>query len=152
MTEAEHYQGLQSQETPHITPSRASYGVSIVNILEETDRVITVPHYTSGMTSSVPSDQSTFLVLFFIFCWRSLTCFMDQSTSLVFCFHWFKGLMTVGRELRQQYPSDLLPGTGRSREGSSIHGMNFTKKGHIITWLCWFLARNCSGFPWQRDV
>ena len=31
----------------------------------------------------------------------------------------FKGLITVGRELRQQHPSDLLSGAGMSRERSS---------------------------------
>ena len=30
----------------------------------------------------------------------------------------FKGLITVGRELRQQHPSDLLSGAGTSRERS----------------------------------
>ena len=30
-----------------------------------------------------------------------------------------KGLITVGRELRQQHPSDLLSGAGTSRERSS---------------------------------
>ena len=33
-----------SQQTPHTSPSRASYGVSIVRILEKTDHVIMVPH------------------------------------------------------------------------------------------------------------
>ena len=36
-------QRLNSQTTPHISPSRASYGVSIVGIGEKTDRLITVP-------------------------------------------------------------------------------------------------------------
>ena len=31
---------LESQQTPHISPLRASYGVSIVRILEKIDRVI----------------------------------------------------------------------------------------------------------------
>ena len=31
----------------------------------------------------------------------------------------FKGLITVGRELRQQHPRDLLPGARTSRERSS---------------------------------
>ena len=35
---------LESQQTPHTSPSRASYGVSIVRILEKIDRVITAPH------------------------------------------------------------------------------------------------------------
>ena len=35
---------LESQQTPHTSPSRASYGVSFVKILEKTDRVITAPH------------------------------------------------------------------------------------------------------------
>ena len=39
-------QGLHSQNTPHISPSQASYGVSIVNISGENDRVITAPYCT----------------------------------------------------------------------------------------------------------
>ena len=35
---------LESQQTPHTSPSRASYGVSFVKILEKTDRVIMTPH------------------------------------------------------------------------------------------------------------
>ena len=34
-------QSLYLQKTPHSLPSQASYGVSIVNILEKIDRVIT---------------------------------------------------------------------------------------------------------------
>ena len=34
---------LESQQTPHISPSRESYGVSIVKIWEKIDRVITAP-------------------------------------------------------------------------------------------------------------
>ena len=37
-------QTSNSQQTPHTSPSRGSYGVCIVTILEETDRVITVQH------------------------------------------------------------------------------------------------------------
>ena len=39
-------QRLYLQKTPHISPYRASYGISIVNILEKIDRVITGPHFT----------------------------------------------------------------------------------------------------------
>ena len=35
---------LESQETPHLSPSRLSYGVSIVRILQKIDRVITALH------------------------------------------------------------------------------------------------------------
>ena len=35
---------LESQQTSHISPSRASYGVSFVKILKKIDRVITAPH------------------------------------------------------------------------------------------------------------
>ena len=38
------YQISESQQTPHNSPSRASYGVSIVRILEKNDRVRTAPH------------------------------------------------------------------------------------------------------------
>ena len=36
------HQSSYSHKTPHITPSRASYGVYIVRILERIDRVIKV--------------------------------------------------------------------------------------------------------------
>ena len=36
-------QRLYSQQTLHISPSRASYGVSIVSILEKTDHIMTAP-------------------------------------------------------------------------------------------------------------
>ena len=39
------YQILESQQTPHISPSRASHGVPIVGILQKTDLVITAPLY-----------------------------------------------------------------------------------------------------------
>ena len=35
---------LESQQTPHTLPSRASYGVSIVRIWDKIDSVITAPH------------------------------------------------------------------------------------------------------------
>ena len=35
------YQILESQQTPHISPLRASYGVSILGILKKIDRIIT---------------------------------------------------------------------------------------------------------------
>ena len=34
---------------------------------------------------------------------------MMHAVSIELC-EWIKGLITVGRELRQQYPSDLLSG------------------------------------------
>ena len=37
---------FESQQTPHISPSRASYGMPIVRILEKIDCVITAPHCT----------------------------------------------------------------------------------------------------------
>ena len=39
-------QGLNSQLTPHMLPSRASYGVSLLRIMEKIHRVITAPHCT----------------------------------------------------------------------------------------------------------
>ena len=53
----------------------------------------------------------------------------------------FKGLITVGRELRQQHPSDLLSGAGTSRERSSRDvpaGQQIPSRPWsipIITWL-----------------
>ena len=43
-------QTLNSQQTPHISPSRASYGLSVVRILEKNDHVIMVPHWTYTYT------------------------------------------------------------------------------------------------------
>ena len=41
---------LESQQTPNISPLRASYGVSFVKIiLEKIDRVITAPHRIWGV-------------------------------------------------------------------------------------------------------
>ena len=37
-------QTLKSKPTPHTSPSRVSYGVSIMRILKKTDRAITAPH------------------------------------------------------------------------------------------------------------
>ena len=39
-------QSSNSQQTPHTSPSRASYGESLVGICENIDRVITAPHRT----------------------------------------------------------------------------------------------------------
>ena len=43
-------QTSNSQQTPHISPSRASYGLSVVRILEKNDHVIMVPHWTYTYT------------------------------------------------------------------------------------------------------
>ena len=40
-------QSLNSQKTSHSSPSQASYGMSIVRILEKADRVITAQHCPS---------------------------------------------------------------------------------------------------------
>ena len=44
MTGAKHNQISKSQNTPHKSPLRASYGVFFARILEKIDRVITAPH------------------------------------------------------------------------------------------------------------
>ena len=46
MMGAERVSDLTSQQTPHTSHSWASYGVSIVRILEKTDRVIMALHCT----------------------------------------------------------------------------------------------------------
>ena len=48
---------------------------------------------------------------------------------IISCHTIFKGLITGGRKLQQQHPSDLLSGTGTSRERSPI-----------ITWLNNFVS------------
>ena len=45
-------QSLYSQKTPYISPSLASYGVSIVRILDTIDRIIMALHCIMNMTSS----------------------------------------------------------------------------------------------------
>ena len=42
---AESESDIRITTPPHTSPSRASYGVSIVRILEKIDRVITAPHW-----------------------------------------------------------------------------------------------------------
>ena len=49
----------------------------------------------------------------------SSVCHILFNWPLVKPYWQFKGLITVGRELRQQHPSDLLSGAGTSRERSS---------------------------------
>ena len=37
---------MKSQKTPHSSPSRASYGVSVVRICEQIDRIIVALYFT----------------------------------------------------------------------------------------------------------
>ena len=46
---------------------------------------------------------------------------MTHRRSCTFINNLFKGLITVGRELRQQHPSDLLSGAGTSRRRTTNH-------------------------------
>ena len=60
---------LEWQQTPHSSPSRASYAVSIVRILEKIDRVITVSpciHSTSVClyTGTISGSTFSFLLKF----------------------------------------------------------------------------------------
>ena len=48
---------LESQQTPHIAPSRASYGMSILRILDKIDRVIMAPHCTKLLSMSKSQIQ-----------------------------------------------------------------------------------------------
>ena len=41
-------QGLHSQKTPNIKPSRASYGMPFVTLWRKTDRSIEIPHSKKG--------------------------------------------------------------------------------------------------------
>ena len=45
-------QSLCSQKTPHTSSSQASYGVSIVRVLETIDRIVMALHCIMTMTSS----------------------------------------------------------------------------------------------------
>ena len=53
-------QTLDSQKTPHISPSRASYGVPFVRIFEKIGRVITAPHCTASPKSEPPCGRAVY--------------------------------------------------------------------------------------------
>ena len=48
----------ESQQTSHISPSRASYGVSIVRILKKIDRIITAPHCIDGLPINIENHRA----------------------------------------------------------------------------------------------
>ena len=52
------HSNLFSQQTPDISPSRASYGVSIVRKLEKIDRVITALHCIAYITSVTATEYT----------------------------------------------------------------------------------------------
>ena len=54
---------LESQQIPHTSPSRASYGVSIARILEKIDRVITAPHCNMTLIHSYYSLDSKIILM-----------------------------------------------------------------------------------------
>ena len=60
---------------------------------------------------------------------------------------WIKGLITVGREWRQQHPSDLLSGAGTSRERSSRD-----VKHSFLRWHLWhfFLSYHLINFTQEE--
>ena len=58
---AESESDLESQQTPHISPSRGSYGVPIVSICEKTDHIIMAPFmFTRTIHCYIISDQRHF--------------------------------------------------------------------------------------------
>ena len=56
---AENNQISESQQTPHNSPSQASYGVSIVRIWEKINRMIAIPHCIAHHTGSKYKIQVT---------------------------------------------------------------------------------------------
>ena len=52
-------QTSESQQTPHTSPSRASYGVPIVMICDKIDRVITAPHCIWVKWADAKPQQNT---------------------------------------------------------------------------------------------
>ena len=71
------YHISNSQQTPHTSPSRASYGVSIMIILKKIDRVITASHCIVHLymalvgTLEVTLEMLAFLPWHSIFVWSS---------------------------------------------------------------------------------
>ena len=64
-------QSLKYQKTLHTSPSRASYGVSFVSILENIDRVITAPQCIRCKVCVIPSSASMPET---IYCMTSFRC------------------------------------------------------------------------------
>ena len=56
-------QTSNSQQTPHTSPSRASYGMFIMKILKKTDCVITAPHCNGAPVLCCPNQRTFFSTL-----------------------------------------------------------------------------------------
>ena len=76
---------LESQQTPHISPSQASYVVSVVRNLEKIDRVITAPCCT---VHNINSSDGTWLHF------ETLNLEADLCTVLCYFEPWSKPLPT----------------------------------------------------------
>ena len=76
---------LFSQKTPHISPLWASYGVSIVRILEKIDRVITAPHCICifSCTLSFLQSNQTYSQLFRDRLWNNGFCSIVSFVTLL---------------------------------------------------------------------
>ena len=83
-------QGLHSQKTPHNSPSRVSYGMSIVNIFEKTDRVIMTllctytVHYDDVIMGAIASQIPSLTVVYSIVNWDADQRKRRGSASLAF--------------------------------------------------------------------
>ena len=93
---------LDSQQTLHISPSRVSYGVSIVRNLEKIHRVITAPRciitfYPYRRILCAEIWQSTACGDFLLVCCDSHHMFLQRQTDLI--------SNTSGEQITFLYPS-----------------------------------------------
>ena len=80
------------QNSSHISPSRASYGVSVVRIREKTGRVITLPHSISSFRIDKHTETCTKWTAFsrrYFQMFYSQKIFVFDSTLSKICSLWF---------------------------------------------------------------
>ena len=73
---------LESQQTPHFSPSRASYGMSIVRIMGRIDRIITAPRCICWIIAG--SDEYSTKSCQFQKCWKQYKMsFLTQILNII---------------------------------------------------------------------
>ena len=86
---------LESRQPLHNSSSQASYGVSLVKILEKTDRIITTPHCNNVVPFKCPCKLSKGITTrhwTFTMCWNG--CWKNFFDGLLNCFRYNKSINT----------------------------------------------------------
>ena len=112
MTWAELSEGLNSQKTPHTSPSQASYGVSFWGISEKINCIITAPHYIFPLNvchKNTFEMQSAFqaAAMFRSHCFKRLYPWLQQCLSSGAVWSW--------------YITDLMPSIEQGTSDSMSH-------------------------------